>query len=57
LGIDYQNPKLDELEEHIRQREMFRILISVPVDEAIEIQETLEAISIVPGIEIDYGAN
>jgi len=57
VGIDYQNPKLDESDEIIRQKEMFRVLISVPVDYAIEIKETLEALSDIPGIEIDYGAN
>jgi hypothetical protein len=58
VGYDYQNPKLDEMEEKIiRQKEKFRVLISVPLDYAIEIKSAVEDISDLPGIEIDYGAN
>jgi len=34
-----------------------RILISVPVNSAIEVKDTIESLSDIPGIEIDYGAN
>jgi len=57
IGIDYENPILTEEEQTIRQREMFRILISVPIDSAIDVKETMESLEGIEGIEIDYGAN
>ena len=58
LGVDYKNPKLDETEETlIRGREMVRILISVPVDMAIEAKEFIDELSEIEGIEVLYGAN
>ena len=58
LGVDFKNPKLDETEESfIRPREMVRILISVPVDMAIDAKEFIDQLSEIEGIEILYGAN
>ena len=57
LGFDYKNPTLKERVEEIKQKEMFRVLISVPVDSALDIREAIETLAEVDGIEIDYGAN
>lgn len=58
LGVDYKNPRLDEKEEHVtRPRKMLRILISVPVDLAIDAKEHIDVLSEIDGIEIIYGAN
>ncbi len=56
-GLDYAHPELRERKVEIRDREYFRILISVPIDEALDVRETIEGLEGVPGIEIDYGAN
>ena len=40
----------------IRPREMLRILVSVPLDEAADVRQAINAIS-VPGLEVLYGAN
>jgi hypothetical protein len=57
LGLDYEHTRLKETTESVKARSMFRVLISVPVDYAIDIRETLDALADVEGIEIDYGAN
>lgn len=57
LGVDYSNPRLKETTESAHARKMFRVLVSVPVDYAIDIRETLDSLADVEGIEIDYGAN
>ena len=58
LGVDYKNPILSESDEPlIRPREMMRILISVPVDMAIEAKEHIDDLAEIEGIEILYGAN
>ena len=57
LGIDWQNEKLKEERQSIRQREMLRVLISVPVDNALDVREAIDGLTSVEGIEIDYGAN
>lgn len=58
LGVDYKNPRLDETsEELVRAREMVRILISVPVDLAIDAKEHIDLLAQIDGIEILYGAN
>jgi len=46
-----------EEEEVLRPKNFMRILISVPVNSAIEVKDTIESLSDIPGIEIDYGAN
>ena len=57
LGVDYENPRLRETTESNRARTMFRVLVSVPVDYALDIRETLDSLTDIDGIEIDYGAN
>ena len=58
LGVDYKNPKLGETDEAVtRPREMVRIIISVPVDIAIDAKEFIDELAGIDGIEILYGAN
>ncbi len=52
--------KEDDIPEQsvsIRPRKMLHILVSVPVDEAPDVREAINALGDVPGIEILYGAN
>lgn len=55
--LDYTDPELSEKSEVIRQREMLRVLVSVPIDVAIDVKAKLDELAETPGIEIDYGAN
>jgi hypothetical protein len=58
LGVDYKNPHLEESTESVvRARSMARILISVPVDMAIDAKEIIDQLADIEGIEILYGAN
>jgi len=57
LGVDISKEHLAEERAEIRPREMFRVLISVPLDSAIDIREAIEAMREIDGIEILYGAN
>jgi plasmid stability protein len=58
LGLDYKNPHLKESEESIpKPREMVRILVSVPVDLALEAKEHIDQLQAIDGVEVIYGAN
>ena len=48
---------LDEVHEIIRPKRYLRILISVPVDIAIDAQAALGMLAELPDVEIDYGGN
>ena len=48
--------EIPEEKIEIRPREMLRILVSVPLDEAADVRQAINAIS-VPGLEVLYGAN
>jgi hypothetical protein len=54
---DYENPLLRETTEGIRPRPMFRVLVSVPIDEVIDLKDALEGLRAIPGAEVLYGAN
>lgn len=56
-GINVKDDKLFEKHEAIRPREMFRILISVPLDYALDAKELVERIGEIDEAEIIYGAN
>jgi hypothetical protein len=56
LGIIGEE-KLKEKVEVVRFRPMFHVLISVPVDFAIDVKDAVKNIENVPGVEIEYGAN
>jgi hypothetical protein len=49
--------QLEESEETIRYKNMLHVLISVPVNVAIDVKEIIETISEINGVEISYGAN
>lgn len=57
LKLEEAEKELDEVTETIVPREMARILVSVPVDEAINARLILDALREIDGIEIIYGAN
>lgn len=49
--------RLAEREVALVPRRMFHVLISVPVDGALELRAICESLTDVAGIEIEYGAN
>jgi len=49
--------RLPEVTKTIRPIKMLRVLVSVPVDAAVQVRAALDALLAVPGIEIDYGGN
>lgn len=55
LGSEETEGEEDLLE--IRPREMLRVLISIPVDSALEVRDVIDSLHSVPEIEIIYGAN
>lgn len=50
-------PKLEEREREIRTKEMFHVLISVPVDMAIDLKEIVSPLEGKVGVEVVYSAN
>jgi ParB-like chromosome segregation protein Spo0J len=56
-GENYTDPKLPEAYQEIRPREMFHVLISVPLDSAIDLRGIVEQANNIDGVEIIYGAN
>jgi len=57
LGVDYKNDQLREKDKAIHARDMFHVLVSVPVDMAIDIRELMEQVEQIRGAEVIYGAN
>jgi len=49
--------KIEEKAETIRPREMFHVLISVPVDLAANIKGEIRLLEKKPGVQVEYGAN
>ena len=41
----------------IRPKKMFHVLICVPAEKAIDIQDAIESIAAIPGAEVEYGGN
>lgn len=56
-GVDFKTPKLAEKVEKTRPKDSLRVLISVPVDQAIMAKEIIEQLEEIEGIEILYGGN
>ena len=56
-GVIIDDPELTEKLEQIKAKEMFHVLVSVPIDYAIDIKEAIAELESVPGCEIIYGAN
>lgn len=54
---DYKNARLKEKEEEVRARPMLRVLISVPIDLALDAKKILTKLAEIKGIELLYGAN
>jgi len=57
LESEKQEKEIDEETEAIRPKEMTRILVSVPVDSAIDARLILDELRGIDGVEIIYGAN
>jgi hypothetical protein len=55
--LDSERERLNEKEEEIRPKTMLRILVSVPVDLALDVQEHVEALRGIPGVEVDVSGN
>lgn len=55
-GFD-EPEETQEQAEDLKPKSFMRVLISVSIDEAIEVKDALDALALIPGIEIDYGAN
>lgn len=56
-GKDIEGDQLVEAEKEIRPRSMLRVLVSIPLNEAILAKEIIEGLSNIRGVEITYGAN
>lgn len=50
-------PKIKERTEDLRPKKFMRILVSVPVDAAIDAKPHLDELTKIAGVEVDYGAN
>lgn len=49
--------QLIERQEELPDRQYLRVLISVPLDNALEAREIIEQVASLDGVQIDYGAN
>jgi hypothetical protein len=54
---DYKNERLKEKEEEVRARPMLRVLISIPIDLALDAKKIINKLEEFKGIEVLYGAN
>lgn len=54
LGLGEQ---LEEQYEPLGPKTMFRVLISVPIDDAMEIRALCATVELMPGAEVVYGSN
>jgi hypothetical protein len=57
VGVDYQHPKLHESVQEIRPLPMLRVLISFPVDSALDAKPLIDKLAGIQGVEVLYGAN
>lgn len=55
--LESESEKLSEHEEEIREKTMLRILVSVPVNSALDAQAHIEALKQIPGVEVDMTGN
>ena len=54
---DYKNERLKEKEEEVRARPMLRILLSIPIDQALDAKKIVKKLEEIKGIEVLYGSN
>ena len=57
VGTDIKTPRLAETQVEIRPLPMIRVLVSIPVDSALDAKPLLDQLAGVPGVEVLYGAN
>lgn len=55
--LEAEREQLDERVQEIRPKTMLRVLISVPVDLAMDVQEHIDALREIPGVEVDISGN
>ena len=55
--LEVDEEKLTEHDETIREKEMLRVLISVPASIVIDVKKHIEEIEKIPGVEVDYSGN
>lgn len=55
--LNAEREKLSEEEEGIREKNMLRVLISVPAALALDVMEYLETVKTFPGVEVDVSGN
>jgi len=56
-NIDLDEKEIPEKNVIVKPKEMARVLVSVPIDNAMDAKEILDQLESIPGIEIIYGAN
>jgi hypothetical protein len=55
--LEAEREQLNERNEEIRPKTMLRVLISVPVDLALDAKEYIDALREIPGVEVDVSGN
>ena len=55
--LDAEREKLSESSQTLRPKTMFRMLVSVPADMALDVQEHIEALQNIRGVQIDVSGN
>jgi len=54
---DAEREKLAESVEELRPKTMLRVLVSIPVNIALDAQEHIDALKKIPGVEVDVSGN
>ncbi len=54
---DFRTEKIPERVEELKPRKMLRILVSIPLDQALEAKNIIEKIKNIQGAEVDYSSN
>lgn len=57
LMLDQEREKLSETLQTLRAKTMLRILVSVPADKAMDVQEHIEAMQNIAGVQVDVSGN
>lgn len=55
--LDAERERLSESTQTLRPKTMLRILVSVPADKAMDVQEHIEAMQRMPGVQVDVSGN
>ena len=55
--LGWAGEELTEQYESLQPMAMFRVLVSVPIDEMLTLRDLCESVEEIPGVEIVYGSN